>query len=190
MNVFDLMQVSEKVLVKSAEMAESDPHGIIITIVSVSVVFSVFLVLYGAYALVEKLSSVHVRFRRNPDKVADRGHGQKKAVHDEESYVITIKRKQVSESVTEKRVTAPVERSVTNIRTEKSGRTIAAPLPGVIVSVNVKVGDRIREGQLVAVLDAMKMENDIQSEYEGIVDSVNVERGDSVLEGDIIITLK
>ena len=168
MNVFDLMQVSEKVLVKSAEIAESDPHGIIITIVSVSVVFSVFLVLYGAYALVEKLSSVH----------------------DEESYVITIKRKQVPESVTEKRVTAPVERSVTNIRTEKSGRTIAAPLPGVIVSVNVKVGDRIREGQLVAVLDAMKMENDIQSEYEGIVDSVNVERGDSVLEGDIIITLK
>ena len=189
MNVFDLMQVSEKVLVKSAEMAESDPHGIIITIVSVSVVFSVFLVLYGAYALVEKLSSVHVRFRRNPDKDADRGHGQKKAVHDEESYVITIKRKPVPESVTEKRLTAPVERSVTNIRTEKSGSSIAAPLPGVIVSVNVKVGDRIREGQLVAVLDAMKMENDIVAPCDGTVKSINAPKGSTVNTDDVIAVI-
>ena len=56
--------------------------------------------------------------------------------------------------------------------------------------MNVKPGDHIREGQVVAVLDAMKMENDIQSEYDGIVASVNVDRGDSILEGDIIITLK
>ena len=184
------MQVSEKVLAKSAEMAQSDPHGIIITIVSVSVVFSALLLLYGAYALVGMLSSANICFRRNPDKVADQGHDQNKTVHDYESYVITINNKQVQGSVSEKRVAAPAEKPVADSVRQKSGISIASPLPGVIVSVNVKPGDHIREGQVVAVLDAMKMENDIQSEYDGVVASVNVGRGDSILEGDIIVTLK
>ena len=190
MNGFTLMQVSEKVLAKSAEMAQSDPHGIFITIVSVSVVFSALLLLYGAYALVGMLSSANIRLRRSPDKVADQGQDQKKTVHDYESYVITINNKQVQGSMSEKRVTAPAERRMENSGRPKSGISIASPLPGVVMSVNVKPGDHIREGQVVAVLDSMKMENDIQSEYDGIVASVNVDRGDSILEGDIIITLK
>ena len=50
-----------------------------------------------------------------------------------------------------------------------------------------KVGDKIKAGQVVAILEAMKMENEIQSEYDGTVTSINVSQGDSVLEGAPIV---
>ena len=70
-----------------------------------------------------------------------------------------------------------------------TGRPINSPLPGVIVGVKVKVGDSVKEGQVVAVLEAMKMENEIQSEYTGTVISINVSQGDSILEGAPIVTM-
>lgn len=69
------------------------------------------------------------------------------------------------------------------------GMRVKSPLPGVIVSVNVNVGDIVKEGQVLAVLEAMKMENEIQAEHNGIVTSVHVAKGDSVLEGEAIVTL-
>ena len=68
-------------------------------------------------------------------------------------------------------------------------KTVASPLPGVIVSVNVRPGDKVKAGQVVAVLEAMKMENEIQSEYDGVVTAVNVGQGDSILEGSPIVTI-
>lgn len=68
-------------------------------------------------------------------------------------------------------------------------KSIKAPLPGVIVSVNVGVGQQVKEGQVVAVLEAMKMENEIQAECSGVVSSVNVAPGESILEGTDIITI-
>lgn len=70
-----------------------------------------------------------------------------------------------------------------------SGKAVKSPLPGVIISVNVNVGDAVKAGQVVAVLEAMKMENEIQAESDGTVTSVNVAKGDSVLEGATIVTL-
>lgn len=70
-----------------------------------------------------------------------------------------------------------------------AGRSINSPLPGVIVGVKVKVGDAVKDGQVVAVLEAMKMENEIQSEYSGTVLSINVSQGDSILEGAPIVTI-
>lgn len=68
-------------------------------------------------------------------------------------------------------------------------RTVSSPLPGVIVALKVRQGDRVKNGQVVAVLEAMKMENEIQSEYEGTVTAVNVSPGDSVPEGTAIVTI-
>ena len=59
----------------------------------------------------------------------------------------------------------------------------------MIVSVNVNVGDVVKAGQTVAVLEAMKMENDIQAECDGTVTAVKVAKGDSVLEGAVIVTI-
>lgn len=128
MNTFMLLQVSENVIRKSAEMAVRDPHGIIITVVSVAVVFTALVILYFAYTFVGMvvngkidLKSLTDRFKK---KIADEGtpSGEEAAaiamaldqelngetyaaiglalhqyfndtVHDNESYIITIKRK-------------------------------------------------------------------------------------------------
>lgn len=70
-----------------------------------------------------------------------------------------------------------------------AGKAVKSPLPGVILSVNVNVGDAVKAGQVVAVLEAMKMENEIQAESDGTVTAINVAKGDSVLEGAPIVTL-
>ena len=70
-----------------------------------------------------------------------------------------------------------------------TGKPVLSPLPGVIVGIRVKVGDTVKAGQVVAILEAMKMENEIQSEYSGTVTSINVSEGDSVPEGAPIVTI-
>ena len=69
------------------------------------------------------------------------------------------------------------------------GTTINSPLPGVIISIDVKEGQAVRKGQKVAVLEAMKMENEIQAEKDGTVTAILVQKGDSVLEGAGILTI-
>ncbi len=69
------------------------------------------------------------------------------------------------------------------------GEVVTAPLPGVILDIKVKVGDAVKAGQTVAVLEAMKMENEIESTTSGTVTAVNAGKGDSVLEGAAIITI-
>ena len=69
------------------------------------------------------------------------------------------------------------------------GKAVTSPLPGVIIAVKVNVGDAVKAGQVVAILEAMKMENEIQAESDGTVTAVNVAKGDSVLEGAAIVTI-
>lgn len=71
-----------------------------------------------------------------------------------------------------------------------SAIAVKSPLPGVILELKVNVGDTVKVGQNLLVLEAMKMENNIDSERAGIVKSINVSRGDSVLEGDVLLTLE
>lgn len=74
MNSFMLLQASESVLVKSAEMAEKDPHGAIITIVSVSVVFCALIILFFAYTFIGKLASGQWKLpERKPKAAASKG---------------------------------------------------------------------------------------------------------------------
>ncbi|MDR2424808.1 MAG: biotin/lipoyl-binding protein [Prevotellaceae bacterium] len=68
------------------------------------------------------------------------------------------------------------------------GGSVKSPLPGVILDVLVKVGDSVATGQKLAILEAMKMENTINSDKEGKVIEIKVQKGDSVLEGaDLVI---
>ncbi len=66
---------------------------------------------------------------------------------------------------------------------------INAPMPGTILDVKVKVGDKVSKGSLVAILEAMKMENEILAPQDATVASVNVTKGQQVNSGDIIVTL-
>lgn len=72
---------------------------------------------------------------------------------------------------------------------QSKGEVVTAPLPGVILDIKVKVGDVVKAGQTVAVLEAMKMENEIEATASGTVTAVNAGKGDSVLEGAAIITI-
>lgn len=66
---------------------------------------------------------------------------------------------------------------------------VVAPMPGIIVDVKVKKGDSVAKGQLVAVLEAMKMETEIFASNAGTVIAVNMEKGAQVNLGDVIVSL-
>ena len=67
--------------------------------------------------------------------------------------------------------------------------SIKAPMPGTINAVKVTAGESIKKGQVVAVLEAMKMENEIMAPEDAVVASVAVSQGQSVNTGDVILTL-
>lgn len=67
--------------------------------------------------------------------------------------------------------------------------TIESPMPGTILDIKVSVGDSVESGQVLCVLEAMKMENDIVAPQGGTVASISVSKGDSVEAGQVIITM-
>ena len=68
-------------------------------------------------------------------------------------------------------------------------KPVVAPLPGTINDIKVKVGDKVSAGDTVVILEAMKMENNIEAETSGTVASINVNKGDAVMEGDTLVTI-
>lgn len=68
-------------------------------------------------------------------------------------------------------------------------KAVKAPMPGTIVDVKVAVGQQVKGGQVLAILEAMKMENEIMADADGTVASVAVSKGSSVNSGDVILTL-
>jgi len=67
---------------------------------------------------------------------------------------------------------------------------VKAPLPGVVLSIPVKVGDTVKASDTVVILEAMKMENAIHAGRDGKIASIAINTGDSVLEGNVLITLE
>lgn len=70
-----------------------------------------------------------------------------------------------------------------------AGKAVTSPLPGVIIAMKVNVGDPVKAGQEIAVLEAMKMENSIEATHDGTVTAIHVAKGDSILEGAPIVTI-
>lgn len=71
-----------------------------------------------------------------------------------------------------------------------SGKPVVAPLPGTINEIKVKVGDKVNAGDTVVILEAMKMQNNIEAETSGTITGINVNKGDAVMEGDTLVTIK
>ena len=67
--------------------------------------------------------------------------------------------------------------------------SVAAPMPGNILAVNVKVGDKVAKGAVLCILEAMKMENEVMAPDAGTVTSVTVSKGSTVQAGDVLVTL-
>lgn len=91
------------------------------------------------------------------------------------------------ETVTESNQKIAVETKQTPVA--NGSGSITAPMAGSILDVKVKVGDVINKGDVVIVLEAMKLENDVVSQISGKVTSINVSKGSSVKLGDVMIVI-
>ena len=67
---------------------------------------------------------------------------------------------------------------------------VKAPLPGTVNDIKVTVGQAVKKGQTVVVLEAMKMENNIDAERDGKIAEVRVAKGDTVMEGAVLVTIE
>lgn len=101
--------------------------------------------------------------------------------------------KQVKKVKVEKPIAAPVTAAAPAAAPAPveagSGAKVLAPLPGTVTEICVKVGDAVAMGDTVVVLEAMKMQNNIEAENSGTVTSVLVSKGDTVMEGAPLITI-
>ena len=79
------------------------------------------------------------------------------------------------------------DRSVNKV-SAKAG-SVTAPLQGTVQIVKVNVGDKVNAGDVVAIIEAMKMENDIPATMSGTISSIHVKKGDKVSAGDVILDI-
>ena len=85
---------------------------------------------------------------------------------------------------------APAAPAVQPAAPAGAAETISAPMPGTIVAINVKVGDNFKRGQVLLVLEAKKMENEILAPRDGRVLNVNTTKGSTVNSGDVLIAFE
>lgn len=74
-------------------------------------------------------------------------------------------------------------------KTPVGGAAVEAPLPGVVLDVKVTSGQAVTEGQVLVILEAMKMENEIVAPHAGTVSDIAVQKGASVSAGDVLVVL-
>ena len=110
-------------------------------------------------------------------------------VYDVEVEEVAAGAAAVEQPATEKTAPAPVKEAPKAASAPAGANAVKAPMPGTILKMNVKVGDKIEKDSLVCVLEAMKMENEIFSPAAGTVTAINAPKGATVATGDAIITL-
>ena len=70
-----------------------------------------------------------------------------------------------------------------------AGEPVKAPMPGVVLKVQVQQGQAVKAGQVLVILEAMKMENEISAPQDGTIASIDVRKGDTVNSGDVLYTM-
>lgn len=85
---------------------------------------------------------------------------------------------------------APAAKPAAKPAAPAGGEAVSSPMPGTIVSVNVQVGQSVKKGEVLLVLEAMKMENEIMAPHDAKVAAVLVNKGDSVETGTPLVSLQ
>ena len=99
------------------------------------------------------------------------------------------------EALTENKESIKVEAKTENVEqapttsTTASGTNIAAPISGKVLDIRVKVGETIKKGQVVAIVEAMKLENEVPATAAGTVKEIKVSKGSNVTSGEVLIVL-
>lgn len=102
---------------------------------------------------------------------------------------------QVQRPVNQTQVSQPIQKQSTPKSTQQSqpitsgGCSINAPMPGTVNDIKISVGDSVKKGQVLLILEAMKMENEIFAPNDATVKSISTSKGASVNVGDVLITL-
>lgn len=107
------------------------------------------------------------------------------------SYDVHYESKNTPASSVTRKTTAPAapQVQVSAPQAASSGSNIKAPLPGTIMTINVKVGDQVKRGETLIVMEAMKMENNIMANKDGQVKAIHVTSGQTVAQDDALIDL-
>ena len=129
--------------------------------------------------LLELFPMVAKNFLTNTKKKAYEATMQAKAEKEAEKAATEAKNSEEARAAIEAQKISPI-----------TGKTVEAPLPGRIIEINVKVGDSVAIGQQIAVLEAMKMENSIPTNYAGTVKQILVAVGDAIPAGGIIAEIE
>lgn len=147
--------------------------------------FSQYLITMKKYKFTIKGSEYDVKINEVEDDVAQI------EVNGTE-YTVKLHR-EVKQSKTPKLVRQPVVQKpgegTIRKTIEGTGVLVKSPLPGNIFKVLVNVGDEIKKGDNLLIMEAMKMENNVLAEKDGLIRSIKVKPGDAVLQGDVLIEM-
>ena len=76
------------------------------------------------------------------------------------------------------------------VKEKRIERAVKSTMPGIVIKIKVKVGEKVKEGDLITILESMKMENEIKSPISGEVKRIYVNEDDTVSHGDILMLIK
>ncbi len=109
-------------------------------------------------------------------------------------YEVEVEQKESARSKTPKLVRSQVQtkRSDSKIKKTVSSKvsSVKAPLPGNIFKILVQVGDEVKKGDKIMIMEAMKMENNVLADKDGKIKSIKVKEGDSVLQNDVLAEIE
>lgn len=138
-----------------------------------------------------KRVTVIVEGREYIVEVGDLRESPIKAVVNQRTYHVEVPEQSTpSSGQVEPDIPSPVAKKTDSEMPAASHSAITAPIPGNIVEVKVKVGDRVNSGDVVCVLEAMKMNNMIHTNLGGVIASVDVNAGQAVDYGTVLVTLE
>ena len=95
-----------------------------------------------------------------------------------------------SEKVVEKKKDEPKAAQPNVVATSGEGKNVVSPIQGGVVGVKVSVGAAVKKGDVLVVVEAMKLENDVVSPYDGVVSEILVKKGDNVTANQTIVVIK
>lgn len=115
-------------------------------------------------------------------------------------FVVTVNGKNYEVVVQEKVAGSPVINKITPVvdpapvvnaptKVEATGNPIVAPMGGMVKEILIKIGDKVKDGQVVAIVEVMKMDTEVTAEFEGTVESIQVNKGDNLESGACIATI-
>lgn len=108
------------------------------------------------------------------------------------SYEVEVEELEIGAPAPSKKVQEAATEKTVNNAPASSGELedITAPMPGNILDVKVKVGDKVKTGDTLVILEAMKLENEIVAPRDGVVAAINTSKGTAVVLGDALVSLK